>query len=275
MNSEATRKRSRDAILINDGLNIVSRGKAKGIVLRLLGAIAIEVHTEKFKELYHQLRRRETVEQFTDIDIVSYGAQRGDVHRLLVKELDYIIDRRFAAYFGENRLLYHQPAQLYDIDVFFDRLIFSHDLYLGSRLGIGRLESDYPTLSLADLILEKLQIHEMNEKDIKDLIALIMEHDVGASDQSELINLDRISKVLADDWGFWFDGKVNLNLTLRFAEKYCGEGLVTKDELGTVIGKVDMILGSIEAEPKTRKWQKRAKTGTARPWWRDVEELVR
>ena len=40
-----------------------------------------------------------------------------------------------------------------------------------------------------------------------------------------------------------------------------------------VISNVDELLGMIEAEPKTKKWTKRAKKGTSKQWWQAVEEV--
>ena len=227
------------------------------------------------KELYPRLRRLGTDRQFTDLDFIAYGKQRSGVHRLFTKELNYIVDKPIVAYFGESRFRYHHARNLYDVDVFFDKLVFSHDLFFGAAPGKGRLELDFPTIPLADLVLEKLQIHELNEKDVKDLVVLFREHDLAVGEEQEMINLDRIAKVLGDDWGLWHDGKTNLAKTLSFAEKYSAEGLLTKDDLEDVARKFNRILEAIETEPKTKEWQRRAKTGTAKRWWREVEELVR
>jgi len=275
VNSEASGQKLVDDVLVEDGLNIATKGKTSGIIIRLLGAVAIRIHTTKMKELYPRLRRLGTDRQFTDLDFIAYGKQRTGVHRLFTKELGYIVDKPFMAYFGENRFRYHHPKNLYDVDVFFDKLVFSHDLFLGSSPEKGRLELDFPTIPLADLVLEKLQIHELNEKDVKDLVVLFREHDTAVGEEQETINLDRIAKVLGNDWGLWYDGKTNLAKTLSFAEKYTAQGLLTKEDLEDVTRKVNRVLESIELEPKTKDWQRRAKTGTAKRWWREVEELVR
>jgi hypothetical protein len=64
------------------------------------------------------------------------------------------------------------------------------------------LELDYPTISLVDLLLEKMQIVRINEKDIIDTIMLLREHDVGSSDD-ETINIDYMAKTCKSDWGLW------------------------------------------------------------------------
>ena len=269
------RKEWRDEKLVEDALVIVERGRASGIVLRLLGAVAVGVHVKAFRALYQRLARLGGDRRFTDIDLISYRVQGSRVHRLLTKELGYNIDRRFAAYFGDQRFLYHHPEGAYDVDIFFDNLEFSHTIHLGSRPSKGRLELDYPTLSLADLVLEKVQIHELNEKDVKDLVALLREHSLSTNEEQEKVNLDYIAKALADDWGFWYDAKANLNSVVAFAKKYAEQGRMSQDDFSDVEAKINTILEHVDAEPKTEGWKRRARIGTARKWWRDVEELVR
>ncbi len=263
-----------DDVLTEDGLNITARAKTSGIIIRLLGAVAIWVHTTSMKDLYLRLRRLGTDRQFTDLDFIAYGKQRSDVHRLFTKELGYSADKHFMAYFGEDRFRYRHPTRLYDVDVFFDKLVFSHNLYLGTRPGEGRLELDFPTIPLADLVLEKLQIHELNEKDVKDLIILFREHETALNEGQEMINIDRIAKVLSNDWGLWYDAKANLAKTLHFAQTYTKD-ILTEEDLDDVARKVGRVLERIELEPKTKEWLRRARIGATKRWWREVEELVR
>jgi hypothetical protein len=264
-----------DEKLVEDASAIVEKASSLGIVLRLMGAAAVETHVKMFRDLYHHLGRLGGGRRFTDVDLVSYRVQASKVHRLMTKELGYNVDRRFVAYFGNQRFLYHHPDGAYDVDVFFDKLEFSHDIHLGLRPGKGRLELDYPTLGLADLVLEKTQIHEITEKDVKDLVALLREHGLSRGEELEKVNLDRVAKVLAEDWGFWYDAKIALTSVMGFTQRYAGKGLISREDSSDVEGKIDVILKYIEAEPKTEGWKRRARVGIARKWWRDVEELVR
>jgi hypothetical protein len=170
-------------------------------------------------------------------------------------------------------LIYHHPKDLYHVDIFFDRLEFSHDVYFG-EFGRGRLELDYPTIPLADLLLEKLQIHKVNMKDIVDMIVLLYGHEVCSSDR-ECIDSKYIAKVLADDWGFWYDATQNLEKVKTYVSKYVSEGKLWSDVEVVVKERIDKILKTVEEEPKTDKWLKRAKIGTSKPWYREVEEVIR
>jgi len=264
-----------DEELVRDALRIVEEARKRGIVLRIMGALAIRLHAEDLSELHRRLSRlgREG-EQFTDIDLATYRSLSGAAHKFFV-ELGYKPDKLVMAYFGENRFLYYHPEDLYHIDLFFERLQFSHDIDLGSKRDTGRLELDYPTLTLADLLLEKIQIHEIDEKDIKDLIVLLREHGLAEGDIEDSINIKRVASVLSQDWGFWYDAKVNLEKVTEFSEKYHEDGLLEKKDVEEVSSKIERLLSYVDEAPKTKEWLKRAKDGTKKKWWKDVEELVR
>ncbi len=265
-----------DELFINDALKIVEEAEKRGIVLRLIGALAIRIHSREFEDLHKRLGRLgEGKQTFSDIDLVGYKKQGSAIKKFFESEMGYIPDRYVIALFGWKRHIYYHPKGYYHIDVFFNKLEFSHDIYFGDKPGKGRLELDKPTITLADLVLEKVQIHQINEKDIKDLIVLLRAHEIGETDEKEIINAKYIAKILADDWGFWYDATNNLNKVKFFADKYFKSGLIDEETLKDVVSKVDKLLDYIEKEPKTKKWKKRAKIGTKKPWYRPVEEVER
>jgi hypothetical protein len=149
-------------------------------------------------------------------------------------------------------------------DVFLDKLEFCHTIGWN-----GRLEMDAHTIPLAELVLEKMQIVEINEKDIIDTIMLLLEYPLDEHDR-EAINIAHIASLCARDWGLWRTTTMNLDKVQRLAEGYpqLGEG-----EKRAVRGKVDDALSRIEGEPKGRKWRLRAVIGDRKKWYRDVGEL--
>ncbi|MEM1517496.1 MAG: hypothetical protein QXI27_00450 [Nitrososphaerota archaeon] len=264
-----------DEEIISEATGIVKKAEEKGIILRILGALAIRMHSEKLKELHKRLSRlgENTDRSFTDIDLVGYSSQRAEIRNLMEKELSFSISKQFLFLYGKERLIYYHPSNLYHVDIFFDKLNFSHTIPFGKK-GSGRLELDNPTITPTDLLLEKLQIHQINEKDIKDLIILIRGHELGDDDNNK-INLQYISKLLGDDWGFWMDATENLKKTMNYAEKYFEESLITEGDLRDVLEKCSKILDLLENCPKTKNWEKRAKKGIKEKYWQDVEELYR
>ena len=177
--------------------------------------------------------------------------------------------------FGHKRLIYYHPKGKYHVDVFLNKLEFSHDVEFGEKPGSGRLELDYPTISPADIVLEKLQIHDINRKDLIDLISVFVAHDVQEQYGKDVIDGGYISKILTDDWGFWYDATTNLRKTREVLETVTKEGKLTGEQSDTVSRRMDQLLKIIDAAPKTRNWEKREKAGTKKSWYREVEEVTR
>ncbi|RLI37150.1 hypothetical protein DRO55_01975 [Candidatus Bathyarchaeota archaeon] len=262
-----------DKTILNDAKRIVDEADKRGVILRIMGALAIYIHSGEFVNLYRRMGRLGD-RLFTDIDLIGYSKQRKDISEVL-NGLGYDMDRAIMLMFGANRGVWHHPDGLYHVDVFFDALEFSHDIRFNKGMSKGRLELDYPTLTPSDLLLEKTQIHEINEKDIKDIIVLVRAHEISEDEKKDTINVKYIARLLADDWGFYYDVKENLNKVLFFAEKYFKENLISEQDFSDIKVKINKILECMHNEPKTKKWKKRAKKGTKKKWWRDVEEYLR
>jgi hypothetical protein len=263
-----------DNIFVQDALRIVEEASKRGLILRIMGALAIRLHSPELGQLQQRLDRLgQSAQQFTDLDFVGYGAQRSGIYRMF-KDMNYELDRTVAAYYGHVRGIWYQQEDLYHVDVFYDKLAFSHEIFLGSKPGNGRLELDYPTVALADLILEKTQIHDIAEKDIKDLIILLLGHEL-ADQEKETINVDRLAGVLKNDWGFYHDFQINVGKILEFADCYRRGGKLTDGEFEDIRRKAAQMLNRVENEPKTNNWKKREKVGTSKQWWESVEEVER
>ncbi len=262
---------------VQECVDIVRRAQDKGIVIRILGAMAVYVHTQdnpRAREI-HQTRFGAGVPMFTDLDVMAYKKQKKKIKEFFEKELKFLPDKMINALFGDRRLIYYHPQGKYHVDVFFDKLEFSHDVPFGSKPGEGRLELSFPAISPTDVVLEKLQIHEINPKDLVDLIVLFLTHEIAEEEGDGRINAGYIARLLSEDWGFWYDAVNNLNLVKKYADQMVEEGRLKAEERDVVHQKVDLLLKRIEEEPKSKKWQKRAKAGTKKKWWRDVEEVVR
>lgn len=268
-----------DEEFLREAVNIVETAKNSGIVIRLLGAVSIylhSLHNSRAINLYEEIGRfGENKPKFTDLDLISYGKQRKQIMQFFEKTLGFKPDLMINALFGSKRLIYFHPKGFYKVDIFFDKLEFSHDVYFGGKPGGGRLELDYPTITLADMVLEKTQINQINVKDIVDLIVLFLSHDVGTAQGKEVIDGKYVANILADDWGFWYDAVRNLETVKHFSNKFYVESKLPKVDFNLVTSRVDKLLGIINDTPKTKNWLKRAKIGTSKPWYREVEEVIR
>jgi hypothetical protein len=152
------------------------------------------------------------------------------------------------------------------VDVFLDKLDFNHVIDFK-----GRLELDFPTIPLADLLLEKVQIVHINEKDIKDSILLLLEHDVGEGD-NETINMERIVKLMAENWGFYYTSTMNLKKIEKFLTRY---DTLTQEQRNIVSSRIEKLSQNIENAPKSLRWKLRARVGTSKIWYNEVEEVER
>ncbi len=262
---------------VREAVRIVEEASRRKVVLRVLGALAIYIHSMHDQDaigVYRSVGRLEGSAMFTDLDLAAYSKQRGDVMRFFERELGFSCHSIMKALYGHKRLIYFHPAGLYYVDVFFDKLEFNHDVVWGSAPGRGRLELDYPTVSLADLVLEKLQITRITRKDLVDLIVLLKAHDV-CTESRECIDADHIAVMLSDDWGFWYDAVNNLRKLKELSDKLVAEGKISESVASAVKSRAEKILSAVDSRPKSLRWIMRSKIGTSRPWYREVEDVLR
>ncbi len=241
-------------------LNALQAEENQKLILRLVGALAFRYHCPQYGYFQDALGR-----EFTDIDFASYGRYFQDIIRFLT-ELGYEEDKMVTRLFGEGRLLFHDPVNGRHIDVFLDKLDFSHVLPL-----VGRLEADPVTLPLAELIIEKMQIVQINEKDLIDTIMLLREHPIGDTDD-ETINANIIAGLLADDWGLWRTVTRNLWDLNDLVDRY---PQLTDEDKFTIRGRISELEERIEQQPKSMRWQVRNAIGDKVKWYKDVEEMIR
>lgn len=163
-----------------------------------------------------------------------------------------------------SRLVFTHVDTALHLDVFLDKLEFSHTISWN-----GRLEVDDETIPLAELLLEKMQIVEINEKDIIDTTMLLLEHSLGDGDGEE-VNIAHIARLTAKDWGLWRTVTMNLGKVGDIAGRYDELSERDKERLRR---QVTEALDRIEAEPKSRRWRLRARVGDRIKWYRDVGEM--
>ena len=251
---------------LNEARGLVDKASSQGIVLRILGALAVRIHTPDFVSLHQNLGRLGGDTEFTDIDVIGYG-NGSDKLEPFFKSTGFNPEprvRRTPAIWA-YRQMYIEPKGQFHVDVFFDALEMSHTIDFRKRL-----EIDYPTISLADLFLEKMQIHHINEKDIKDTIVLIRGHTLAGGDK-DTINEEYITELLSDDWGFCHTVTMNLNKTKSLLDGYS----IPQADKDDVVKKIDGLIERIETEPKSTRFKLRARVGEKKKWYNDVDETIR
>ena len=237
---------------------IMAASEEAGVILRVIGSLAFQMHCSEYGYLQAALGR-----EYTDIDFAGYRNQTREVQDLM-KSLGYEEIREVIIMSeGDRSIFNHQQSDLH-VDVFYDKLDFSHVISWNHRL-----EVDNPTIPLSELLLEKMQIFQINEKDIIDTIMLLLEHPFGDSDD-EVINIDRIAQLLAKDWGLWRTTTMNLNKVQLMVGSYSQLG---DTEQAQVLSQVDVAQERIEAEPKSTGWRLRARVGDRVKWYKEVDEV--
>ncbi len=257
---------SSDETILNEALRLVDEAEKEGIILRIIGAAAVRLKCTDFRELHKSFR------QLTDVDFISYWKYERKVDEFLEKQGYAPLRAAVTPGLFVGRRVYNDKTgqNRAHVDVFFDELDMCHKVDFR-----GRLEIDKPTISLTDLVLEKMQIVEINEKDIKDLCILFAQFPLSEKDDPNTINKKYIAKLLAKDWGFWYTLTTNLDKVRKFIEKYTQEGIFTEDHKNTVLQRTQELREAIDKEGKSFGWKMRAKVGTKKIWYNPVGEVER
>jgi hypothetical protein len=119
------------------------------------------------------------------------------------------------------------------------------------------------------MLMQKMQIVQINEKDIIDTIMLLLEH--ALTDDDGGLNVALVARVCAKDWGWWRTLTMNLEKVEQMAGSYEALG---QDEKRRVAEQVGAALARIEREPKSFAWKMRSRIGDRKKWYRDVGELA-
>jgi len=239
---------------------LIEEASNQKIILRVMGPIALHLYFPEYVELYRKMERLgEKV--FTDIDYASYGKQRGKVVSFFQSQ-GYEIEKRAMILSGGARHIFFSE-KIPMIDVFYDQLAYNHLIDYRGRLEIHPL-----CVSLTDLLLQKLQIVFINDKDLKDAMLLLLASKVSEADETG-INGRYLAKLLADDWGFYYTATLNL---VKVKEAVYSVSILTSDQCNQIRENADRLLAVIENAPKSGGWKRRAKMGTSKIWYNEITD---
>ena len=242
--------------LVEEGQRLLALARERGATVALLGGVAVRLHAP---EVPPALDR-----EYKDLDFaVPRGG--GRVAGQLLSEAGYEPQVVFNAMNGKERLLFHDNEHGRQVDVFVGSFRMCHEIPLSDRLEAGA-----DTVPLAELLLTKLQIIELNEKDIRDTVLILHGHGVADHDQ-DAVNGARVARLCAEDWGLWRTITANLE---RCAAEVDGYELPERDR-DRVRDRLKALLNDIEAAPKGRAWKLRAKIGERKRWYDLPEEVQR
>jgi hypothetical protein len=237
---------------IEEAERVAGAAKAQGVGVKLLGGAGVHLHSPSSQ--HPPLRRK-----YGDLDYVISSKDRKAALDFF-PAIGYEANERFNIMQGDRRLYFYDGTNGKQVDVFIDVIRMSHVIDLRGRLG-----HTGPCASPSDLLLSKLQIYEVNKKDLVDVTALVLDHPVKTGDD-EAIDASYIARLCGEDWGLYRTLQINI-----------GKLRHTVDELdvdrGTVTSRLDEIWSAVEAQQKGMKWKMRAQVGDRMRWYELPEEV--
>jgi hypothetical protein len=244
--------------IVEEGRRLVGEAAASGIPIRLLGGVAVCVRaSDEAKACLGRV--------YPDLDFVAHKKQ-SRAFRDFLEESGYEPQRTFNAMHGAKRLLYHAPGGGHQVDVFLDLFEMCHRFDLRDRLEVEEL-----TLPAAELFLTKLQVVEINRKDIGDVLMLLWDHEPADADGPRRLNVAHVAALCGADWGLYTTIGDNLVKSHEQIEELLPDAAVAR----VVRTRLDTIGSRLDAAPKTAGWKLRARIGRRRRWYEVPDEVVR
>jgi hypothetical protein len=238
---------------IEEAERIATAAHKRKVGLKLLGGAGVHAHSPS-------ARRAPLKRKYGDLDYAISKKDRKAVMELF-KELGYEANDRFNLMNGDRRLYFYDAEHGRQVDVFIDVFRMSHEIDLRERLG-----HEHPAVTPSDLLLSKLQIYEVNRKDLVDTIALILDHAIEAGDADDAIEALYIARLAADDWGFYRTLQVNIERLRAVLEE------LEEIDRELVNARLDALWKHIEDTPKPLRWRIRAQVGDRVRWYELPEE---
>jgi len=243
--------------IVEQATKIIDEAQKNDVVLRAVGGVAIGMRCPSAKH-------RSLVRNYVDMDFIGHAKQDKGIKQVLT-EMGFEPNKRFNALHGKKRLQFWDTKKNIDIDIFLDVFEMCHKFDFKDRIDLDKY-----TIPLADLLMTKLQIVKINEKDIRDTIAILADHEFGDKN-NDMIDLDYIAKLCSEDWGLYKTLSMNAEKVTEFVKDYD-----LKDEHARAVKtRIKTFLKRLEDEPKSMRWRMRARVGERSKWYEDVEEVKR
>lgn len=254
--------------IIREAERLLGAAEARDVTLRLVGGLAVRT---LLRDVPLVLADR----TYKDIDFVSTGTPRRRIQEFM-QQHGYTENARFNALNGTRRLLFLDDVQERQVDVFVDTFDMCHRVPIAADL-----EKHPLTLEPARLLLTKLQIHELNEKDQRDVINLVCGLDLAPDrtaretvpdapvEMQRAIDGELVARMCAADWGLWRTVTLNLERVARASASY----ELPEPSVALVRSRLGALQTAIDAMPKTVQWRLRNQIGERVKWYDEPEEV--
>lgn len=244
--------------LIAELHRLVEMAEAKKIHLRAIGGLAVRAHHKGDHPAFERA--------YPDLDFVVARKQRREFEVFML-EAGYSPNKQFNLLNGAHRQIYFQNNTDLKVDIFVGDFEMCHKIPLEDRL-----TADPLTIPLAELLLSKAQVVEINHKDLLDLTSLLLFNETAEGDDSR-INLTQLARLCSADWGLYKTVSINLGRVADLASQ--ADSPLTESERAAILAHGQEILKTFESMPKPLAWTLRDRVGTRVRWYEEVEEVVR
>ena len=240
---------------LTDAMSIAKGAADAGVGLKLLGGLAVRVVCPDYPP---RLRRDQ------DMDFACLSKERKKVAAHLEKA-GCQPDKRFNNLNGERQMYFNAPSGR-PIDVMVDKLTMCHTLDF--RPSFGKLPH---TVDVVDLLLSKLQIVELNEKDARDIVQLLSCQAISSGSEPG-IDSARFGQVLGADWGWWRTVTGNLDKLPALLDE--NPALAQPGMPYDPRERAAALRKLADETPKSMKWRMRSGVGDKVRWYELPEEVA-
>ena len=241
----------------DESIRLIQAADISHIDLRLIGGLAVKLRCPSAG--HRSLERK-----YADVDFVTDREGSIELPAFLA-QMGYVPNKTFNTLSGDRRQLYYDLERERQIDIFIGDFSMCHKIPMQARFHVDEI-----TVPLAELFLTKAQIVQVNDKDILDMFALLLDHEIGAED-GELINGARIAELCARDWGLY----TTVSITLELLKERLEISRLEYAQRQTVLQRIDALQKLMDDAPKTTSWKLRAKIGKKVRWYELPEEVQR
>ena len=241
-----------------EGLRLIEEAEEKGLTLRLLGGLGI-------RHICPSATEEPWAREYEDIDFVASRSGRESLERFF-EEQGYEPNKQRNLFAGDKRLLFYDHSHNRQLDIFIGVFDMCHFLELEERLRLTET-----ALAPEDLFLTKIQIIELNQKDIYDLGLLLLDTEVGKGKKHKgALDTGYIARLCAKDWG-WYK---TVTKNIRELKHHLGKmPELSSEQKEKISAKLDLIENEIEKQPKSMAWKTRNLVGEKVQWYNLPEDL--
>jgi hypothetical protein len=262
--------------MMAEARRIVDFGNERDVVLRLTGGIAVR---------HYAIDLEFAERDYSDIDLIGLGRQAAAIHHVF-DGLGYRENLHVAMSTGNSQRQYFKPQRSLEshahmtkraraapvvsavppsdhIDVFLDAMRMDHEIDFRDRLEINTYAID-----AADLFLSKLQIVNLNEKDVHDVITLCKDVYVDFQPHPGVLDLEHVAETCASDWGLYIDVMSNVDKVMERVDDYD----LSPRQASRVSRTLELAQDMMTEHSKSLRWRLRSRIGKRLKWYDEVEE---